>query len=270
MSAPFRFSRILLLGFALVAPALVNASSRTEPPKPDEHLVVCGKNYLYIQNFNYKLSNSTSEAHLRATASVTVRHPKADPAGVRTHLNLRFSTRDFLNSVNKLFALHEYDGCDRLRYNHDAALRTVGNSWEITGNFKYEERVCTDLGSTTLFNTTRQVRITITPELDIVRDGSGAKLVTRMKATYDVPVFLFFSIDGDLFEFDTTEYPLPGIFAANLEKSEFSIRNSAENLYANTYITLRPLPAGVSCVLTRTLGDELWNSGDWGRPFGEN
>jgi hypothetical protein len=265
-----KFARVCVFCFALFAPGIAGGSSRIEPPKPDEHIAVCGKDFLYLKNFNYTFSNGSREAPLRATASVTVRHPKAEPSGVKTKLKLSFRTKDFLNSVNQLFAMHEYSGCDRLRYNHDAVLQTVGDSWLITGNFKYEERVCTDLGSATVLNTTRQVRIKMTPRLEILRDGNSAKLVTSIKTTYEVPAFLFFSISGDLFSFETKEYELPGAFAANLEDSKFSIRNSDSNLYANTEVTLRSLPAGVSCFFTQKLGDELWNSGDWGRPFGGN
>lgn len=260
--------RVCATCLALIVPGISGASSRTEPPEPDEHVVVCGKDFLYLKNFNQIFSAGSREARLKAVASLTVRHPKAEPAGVKTKLHLRFRTEDFLSSVNQLFALHEYNGCDRLNYNHDAALQTVGDSWLIIGNFNYEERICTSLGSSTVFNTTQQVRIKVTPQLEIVNNGNSAKLVTSMKTTYEVPVFLLFSINGSLFEFETKEYKLPDAFASNLESSEFSLRNSDKNIFADTYVTLRPLPAGVSCFFTKKMGEKLWESGDWGRAFG--
>lgn len=265
-----KFLRTIVVCLAFLAPGIAGAASRTEPPEPDEHRVVCGKNFLYLKGFNYTISNDSHNAKLNAMASLTVRHPKAEPAGVRTDLRLGFSTRDFLNSATQLFKMHEYSGCDRLQYNHDTDLRTEGGSWVITGSFNYEERICSNIGSMTVFNATRQVRIKMTPRLEILRDGNSAKLVTSINTTYEVPAFLLFSIKGDLFEFEATEYELPGAIAANIESSRFSIRNSNKDLFASTEVMLRPLPAGVSCFLTQKMGDELWSSGGWGRPFGEN
>lgn len=242
------------------------ASSTTAPSAETRAYSACGGHSHYYRRFATEFTVDGVATEFRASARISLSNPEAGPF-LRTKVAFHFSTKNLLAAADALYRSLEDTGCSRLTYLNDASVETINDTWVVSGTLRYEQRLCTDIGSTDIGNFSRPFRIKIDPDFDIAfADGEGT-ITTNVKGTYEVPGFLQWNIDGGLFEFGTPEKKLPDLAVSNIETIASSVTDNGSNVFLRKEITFLGRPKGLACETKKQLGEALWSTGEFSRGY---